>query len=139
MRFLLIGVLAAVIATLLTIALLVGYSHDQGVIRWFPGTGVAGKLDVMGAQPAYVVIEDERVGSAASYPVLSDGTFLAPLEPGPYRLAAAGDDRWVTIDVPEGGCVEIVLDYRFAGLLLRIPGEGWPIPQLAGQAARNSR
>jgi hypothetical protein len=131
MRFLVIGLLAAIMAVLLTVTLLVGYEHDQAIIRWFPGTGVAGKLDITGAQPAFVVIEDERVASLATYPVLSDGTFLAPLEPGTYRMAAAGDDRWVAITVPEGGCVEIVLDYRFPGLLLRIPGEGWPIPQVA--------
>jgi len=131
MRLLVIAVLGALAAGLLTVALLVGYDQDQQIIRWFPGTGIAGKVDVTGAPPAYVVIEDRRAGSVTSYPVLSDGTFLAPLEPGPYRLAAAGDDRWVTIDVPEGGCVEIVMDYRFPGLLLRVPGEGWPIPQVA--------
>jgi hypothetical protein len=130
MRLLVIGLLAAAVTVLLTVTMFVGYKHDQGIIRWFPGTGVAGKLDVDGAPPAYVVIEDVRGGSATTYPVLSDGTFLAPLEPGPYRLAAAGDDRSVVITVPEGGCVEIVLDYRLPGLLLRIPGEGWPIPQV---------
>jgi len=131
MRALVIGLLAFLAAALLTLALLVSYHQDQQIIRWFPGTGVAGKLDVVGATPAYVVIQDERAGATTSYPVLSDGTFLAPLEPGPYRLAAAGDGRWVLIDVPEGGCVEIVLDYRVPGLLLRIPGEGMPIPQVS--------
>ena len=71
MRLLVIGVLAALAAALLTVALLVGYHQDQGIIRWFPGTGVASKLDVMGAQPTYVVIEDEQAGSSASFPVLS--------------------------------------------------------------------
>jgi hypothetical protein len=137
MRLLVIGLLAVLAAALLTIVLLVSYHQDQQIIRWFPGTGVAGKLDVVGEQPAYVVIEAERAGPANTYAVLSDGTFLAPLEPGHYRLAVAGDRRWVLINVPEGGCVEIVLDYRIPGLLLRIPGEGLPIPQLAGELPVN--
>lgn len=131
MRLLLIGVLAAVLAVLLTVAVLTGYQQDQGVIRWFDGTGIAGKLDVVGSQPDHLVVENQANRSRIDVAVLSDGTFIAPLEPGTYRLHAVNDSRSMTVVVPERDCVELVLDLRIPGVVLRVPGEGWPLPVLA--------
>src|SRR5438067_439355 len=88
-----VALLVATLTTLLTVAVLIGYRNDQQVIRWFPGTGIAGKLDVGGAQPAYLAIENESLGAAATVAVLADGAFIAPLDPGTYRLQPAGDAR----------------------------------------------
>ena len=132
MRLLVVGVLAAVLSVLLTLAVLTEYQQDQGVIRWFDGTGIAGKLDVVGSQPDHLVVESQATGSRIDVAVLSDGTFIAPLEPGRYRLHAAGDSRSITVVVPQRDCVELVLDLRIPGVVLRVPGEGWPVPQIAG-------
>ena len=61
----------------------------------------------------------------------SDGTFIAPLAPGTYHLHAANDSRSITVVVPERDCVELVLDLRIPRVVLRVPGEGWPIPEVA--------
>jgi len=116
------------LTTLLTVAVLTGYRNDQQVIRWFPGTGIAGKLDVGGAQPAYLAIENESTGAAATVAVLADGAFIAPLDPGTYRLQPAGDARSVEVLVPDGHCVDLVLDFRIPMLVLSVPGEGPPVP-----------
>jgi hypothetical protein len=63
MRLLLVAILSAALSTLLVITLL-GYRHDQRVVRMFPGTGIAGKLDTLGAPPAYVLIENRQSGKA---------------------------------------------------------------------------
>ncbi len=131
MKLLVVGLLAAALAVLLTIAVVAGYREDQGTIRWFPGTGIAGKVDVIGPQPTNLLITNEQSGVSVTAPVLSDGTFLAALNPGTYRLQAAGDDRRITVQVPTEDCLEIVLDYRIPGAVLRVPGEGWPLPGLA--------
>ena len=131
MRLLLVGVLAIVISVLLTVTLLVGYRHDQQVIRWFPGTGIAGKVDIVGAAPAYVSIVNRRTGEEHAVSVLEDGTFVAPLPPGTYDLQLPNDDRTVTLAVPPGECLDLVLDYRFPVVVLEVPREGWPFPSVA--------
>lgn len=127
MRLLVVAVAAAVLAILLTVALL-GYRQDQRVIRWFDGTGVAAKLDVAGHEPGHVSIEDARTGKGYTFPVAADGTFVAPLPPDVYRLAIPGDARTVTLTVPAGDCLDLVLDYRLPLVVLRVPREGWPLP-----------
>jgi hypothetical protein len=131
MRLLVVGVLAAVLCVLLSIAVLTGYRQDQQVIRWFDGTGIAGKVDVVGAQPDHLVVENQENRSRIDVAVLSDGTFIAPLEPGTYRLHTVHDSRSITVVVPERECVEVVLDLRIPGVVLTVPGEGWPVPQIA--------
>jgi hypothetical protein len=131
MKRLIIGLLAAVLTLLLTAAMLTGYRQDQQVIRWFPGTGIAGKIDIAVSEPRYVLIENRQTGAAANVRVLSDGTFIAPLAPGVYRLKLANDERSINVRVPNGDCVDLVLDYRLPVLVLKVPREGWPIPQLA--------
>ena len=128
MKWLMIGVLAAVLSLLLTAAVLIGYHEDQNRIRWFPGTGIAGKVDVIGGQPAYLSIEDDMTGAKATVGVQADGSFIAPLEPGTYRLQLADDSRSITVAVPAGHCVDVVLDFRVPLIVLTVPGEGWPIP-----------
>lgn len=130
MRLLVIAVAAAVVAILLTVAVL-GYRQDQRVIRWFDGTGVAAKLDVAGHEPGHVSIEDARTGKAYTFAVAADGTFVAPLQPDVYRVAIPGDARTVTLTVPAGDCLDLVLDYRLPLVVLRVPREGWPLPSLA--------
>jgi hypothetical protein len=130
MRLLLIGVLAAALSVVLTVTLLAGYRHDTRVIRWFPGTGIAAKVDVLGETPSYVAIDDLRTGKAYTEPVAADGTFIAPLPPGRYDVRLPGDGRTVTLDVPGGECVDLVLDYRFPLVVLKVPREGW-LPAIA--------
>jgi hypothetical protein len=131
MRLFLVGVLAAVLSMLLTVTLLVGYHRDQHVVRWFPGTGIAGKLDTLGSPPSIVEIDSRQTGKEYAVRVLDDGTFVAPLPPGVYDLRLPGDDRTVTLDVPDGECLDLVLDFRFPLVVLKIPREGWPLPELA--------
>jgi len=130
MRLLVIAVAAAVLAILLTVALL-GYRQDQRVVRWFDGTGVAAKLDVAGQEPRHVSIDDVRTGKDYTFPVAADGTFVAPLPPDVYRLAIPGDARTITLTVPPGDCLDLVLDYRMPLLVLRVPREGLPLPTVA--------
>ena len=132
MRLLVVGALTACLAIVLVLAvLLVGYRQDQERIRWFPGTGIAGKVDALGPPPDHLLVQDGRTGAAATVAVLPDGAFVAPLAPGIYRLRLAGDPRSAVVDVPAGRCVDLVLDYRLPGIVLEIPGEGWPIPHRA--------
>ena len=131
MRLLVVGVLFAAVSVLLTIALLVGYSHDQHVIRWFPGTGIAGKIDVVGATPSSVEIDNLRTGTDYKARVDGAGTFIAPLPPGRYDVRIEGDGRTVTLDVPDGDCLDLVLDYRPPFVVLKVPREGWPLPAVA--------
>ena len=131
MRLLVVGVLAAALSVLLTVVLLSGYEYDQHVVRWFPGTGIAGKLDVLGNAPSYVLIDSRQTGGTYTEPVLGDGTFIAPLPPGRYDFRVQGDDRTITLDVPNGECLDLVLDYRFPVVVLKVPREGWPLPELA--------
>ncbi len=128
MKLRVVALLVATLTTLLTVAVLTGYRNDQQVIRWFPGTGIAGKLDVIGPQPAYLSIENASTGTAATVAVLSDGSFIAPLDPGIYRLQPAGDSRSAEVRVPGGHCVDVVLDFRTPRLVLSVPGEGLPVP-----------
>ena len=122
MRLLRVGILALLLATLLTAAVLGDYGRDQHVIRWFPGTGIAGKLDTWGGTPGQVQIENPTTGSLVSADVWPDGTFIAPLPPGTYRLQVPHDTRTVTIAVPAGECVDVILDYRIPGIVLTVPG-----------------
>ena len=131
MRLLVVGVLAAALSVLLTVTLLLGYRTDQQRVRWFPGTGVAGKVDVTGAPPAYVSVEDLATGKEYTEPVLGDGTFIAPLPPGRYDLRLPHDERTVKLTVPAGECLDLVLDYRFPFMVLKVPREGLPLPHLA--------
>jgi hypothetical protein len=131
MRLLIIGLLAVALSVVLTVTLLAGYRHDQQVVRWFPGTGIAAKVDVIGAAPSYVSIADRQTGKEYTVHVLDDGTFVAPLPPGVYDLRLPGDDRTVTFIVPNGECLDVVLDFRFPLMVLRVPREGWPLPQPA--------
>jgi hypothetical protein len=105
-----------------------GYSEDQSVIRWFPGTGIAGKIDVASAIPAYLDIEALSSPTSVRTPVAADGTFVAALVPGDYRLQLPGESRWTLVFVPRGHCLDLVLDFRLPGVVLQIPGEGLPVP-----------
>jgi hypothetical protein len=131
MKLLVVGVLAALLSVLLTVTLLVGYRNDQHVIRWFPGTGIAAKVDVLGAPPAYVEIDNRQTGKGYTVSVLGDGTFVAPLPPGLYDVRVPGDARTVSLDVPSGECLDLVLDFRLPFVVLKVPREGWPLPALA--------
>ena len=131
MKLLRIGLLAAVLSGLLTAALLTGYHQDQQVIRWFPGTGIAGKVDVFGVAPTYLSIADRGTGKEYTVRVLDDGTFVAPLPPGSYDLQLPDDDRTVALTVPNGECLDLVLDFRFPVVVLEVPREGFPVPRLA--------
>jgi hypothetical protein len=95
------------------------------------GTGIAAKIDAFGTAPRYVLIEDERSHAITRSSVAGDGTFAARLKPGTYRVQLPNDSRSATIAVPNAECVDMVLDFRLPGAVLRIPGEGWPIPQPA--------
>jgi len=130
-KLLVVAVLAVILSLLLTAAVVLGYQQDQRVIRWFDGTGIAGKVDVVGSQPAYLVVENQETQSRVDVAVLSDGTFIAPLQPGKYRLHAANDTRSITVVVPARDCVELVLDMRIPGVVLEVPGRGWPVPGVA--------
>jgi len=55
-----LGLLGALVAGLITVAVLHGYREDQRVIRFFAGTGVAGKIDVIGTPPSYVLIAKKK-------------------------------------------------------------------------------
>lgn len=59
----------------------------------------------------------------------ADGTFIARLAPGDYRLQLPDDSRSVPVSVPAGHCVDLVLDFRLPSIVLQIPGEGLPIPR----------
>lgn len=131
MKLLRIALLASILSALLTVAAIDGYRQDQRVIRWFPGTGIAGKLDVMGAAPTYVAIANRATGHEYTFRVLDDGTFVAPLPPGSYELQLPGDDRSVTLAVPNGECLDLVLDFRLPVVVLKVPREGPPLPRLA--------
>jgi hypothetical protein len=129
-KLLVVGILAAIVSVLLTVTLLAGYRYDQHVIRWFPGTGIAGKLDVLGGAPSAVEIVNDRTGKEYAAAVAGDGTFVAPLPPGRYDVRIPGDGRAVTLDVPSGECLDLVLDYRFPVVVLKVPREGWPLPAI---------
>lgn len=131
MRLLLLGLLGALAAALLLVAVLSGYREDQRVIRFFAGTGVAGKIDVIGNPPPYVLIAGEKSKTAARVPVAADGTFVARLDPGAYRLQLPRDSRSAPVVVPNGECLDLVLDFRLPLIVLEIPGEGWPVPRPA--------
>lgn len=131
MKLLAIGVLAVVLVSVLTAAVLVGYREDQQVIYRFAGTGIAGKIDVIGTRPDYVVIDGPGSQTVTRVDVASNGTFIARLDPGTYRLQLAGDSRHATVVVPAGGCLDLVLDFRLPWVVLQIPGEDWPIPEAA--------
>lgn len=130
MRLLVVGVLAAALCVLVTVTLL-GYRHDQIVVRWFPGTGIAGKIDMLGATPSSVSIDNRQTGKEYTASVDRDGTFIAPLPPGRYNLRIPGDARTVMLEVPNGDCLDLVLDYRFPLVVLKVPREGWPLPAIA--------
>ena len=132
MRLLVIGVLAAALSVVLTVAVFTeSYHLDQGRIPGFMGTGIAAKIDVLGSAPPYVLIEDETSNAIRRTSLASDGSFAARLAPGSYRLSLPNDSRSVTIRVPGDECVDVVLDFRIPGLVLTVPGEGWPIPRVA--------
>jgi hypothetical protein len=131
MKLLTIGVLAAVAAGLLAAAVLIGYRQDQQTIYRFAGTGIAGKIDVFGTQPDLVLIESSASGRVTRAAVASNGTFIARLDPGSYRLRLAGDSRQAMVVVPAGECLDLVLDFRLPWIVLEIPGEDWPVPKAA--------
>lgn len=133
MRLLRIGLLAALTAGLLAVAVVRGYSEDRAVIRWFPGTGIAGKIDVTGTMPSSLIIEDQSSGYLRLADVAADGTFIARLAPGDYRLQLPDDSRLIRVSVPPGHCLDLVLDLRVPGVVLEIPGEGLPIPRLVSR------
>lgn len=131
MKLLVIAVLAVVVSGLLTVAVLIGYRTDRQHVYEFMGTGIAAKLDVLGAPPSYVVIEDGAARAIGRATVGRDGSFVARLAPGTYRLRLPGDSRTVTVEVPDGECIDMVLDFRLPMIVLRVPAEGLPIPGLA--------
>ena len=121
MKLLRVAVLTALVAVLLTAAVLGGYGQDRQVVRWFPGTGIAAKLDVWGATPTRVRIVSMDTGAVSYAEVWPDGTFIAPLPPGAYRVDLPADSRSATLAVPGGECLDVILDYRLPGLVLTIP------------------
>jgi hypothetical protein len=126
-----LGVLAALAAALLTLAALQGYRQDQRTIRVFAGTGIAGKIDVIGKTPHYLLISNDWSPAPARVAVAADGTFVARLAPGAYRLQLPSDWRSAPVAVPDGECLDLVLDFRLPVVVLEIPGEGWPVPKPA--------
>jgi len=128
---LVLGLLAALAAGLLTLAVLQGYRQDQRIIRVFAGTGVAGKIDVIGKAPSFLLISNERSQTPVHVAVAADGTFVARLDPGAYRLQLPQDSRSAPVVVPNGECLDMVLDFRLPVVVLEIPGEGWPVPKPA--------
>jgi hypothetical protein len=130
LKLLVIGALTVLVVGLLVVAVARGYSQDQVVIRWFPGTGIAGKIDVAGRLPPYLLIEDTASGPLTRAPLASDGTFVVRLDPGTYRLQLPQDTRSASVTVPGGHCLDLVLDFRLPLVVLEIPGEGWPVPRL---------
>lgn len=131
MKLLAAALLALVTTALLTAAVLIGYRQDQESIPDFTGTGIAAKIDVLGDSPAYVMIANADGTAPVRVPVAAGGSFAARLAPGTYRLSLPGDSRVTRIDVPEGDCVDLVLDFRIPNVVLRVPGGGWPIPVLS--------
>ncbi|TME70722.1 MAG: hypothetical protein E6I50_03840 [Chloroflexi bacterium] len=122
MKLLVVGILVAALAVLLTVATLIGYQSDRSSIPDFAGTGIAARIDTFGALPKSIAIQNEQTGATTLTQVAADGTFAARLSPGRYRISMQGDSRTVTIAVPSGDCVDVILDYRIPGLVLRIPG-----------------
>ena len=131
MKLLVIGLLAAILAVLLTATVVLGYRSEQQQIFRFMGTGIAARVDVLGKTPAYVVIENEETRAVSRFPLTPDGGLVARLAPGTYRLSLPNDSRSATVAVPSSECVDLVLDFRLPAIVLRVPGEGWPIPQPA--------
>jgi len=129
MKLLTIGLLAGIAVVLLTAALLIGYRQDQQVIYRFAGTGIAGKIDVFGTPPDDVLIEASGSGTVTRASLESNGTFVARLDPGSYRLKLPHDSRSAPVIVPSGECLDLVLDFRLPGVVLEIPGEDWPVPK----------
>jgi hypothetical protein len=129
MKLLTIGVLAVFAVGLLAAAVLIGYRQDQQVIYRFAGTGIAGKVDVFGTVPDYVLIEGPDSRTVARVALASNGTFVARLDPGSYSLQLPQDSRRAQVVVPSGQCLDLVLDFRLPALVLEIPGEGWPVPK----------
>ena len=127
MKLLSIGVLALVTVGLLTAAVLIGYRQDQQVIYRFAGTGIAGKIDVFGTPPDHILIEGPGSRAVTRVAVGSDGTFIARLAPGSYRLTLPQDSRHAPVVVPSGECLDLVLDFRLPWVVLEVPGEGWPV------------
>jgi hypothetical protein len=125
MKLLTIGLLSVFVVSLLAAAVLIGYRQDQQVIYHFAGTGIAGKIDIFGTPPDYVLIEGPGSHTVTRAAVTSDGTFIARLDPGSYRLQVHGDSRSAPVIVPSGECLDLILDFRLPGLVLEIPGEGW--------------
>jgi len=130
-RLLLLGFLVALATGLLTVAVLHGYREDQRIIHFFAGTGIAGKIDVIGKPPPYLLIGAVGSKTADRVEVAADGTFVARLDPGTYRLQLPGDSRSAPLLVPSGECLDVVLDFRLPVVVLKIPGEGWPVPKPA--------
>ena len=122
MKLLVVGILVAALAVLLTVATLSGYQSDRSSIPDFAGTGIAARIDTFGALPKSIAIQNEQTGATTLTQVAADGTFAARLSPGRYRISMQGDARTVTLAVPSGDCVDVILDYRIPGLVLRIPG-----------------
>jgi hypothetical protein len=117
-----------VTAGLLVAAVLHGYREDQQVIRMFAGTGIAGKIDAIGSAPRYLLVEDRSSRFLERVSVAADGTFVARLAPGVYRLQLPQDSRSAAVVVPRGECLDLVLDFRLPRVVLEVPGEGWPVP-----------
>jgi hypothetical protein len=130
-RLLRVALLTFLTVGLLAVAVMHGYSEDQSVIRWFPGTGIAGKIDTVSTMPSYLVIEDLSSRTSVRTTVAADGTFVAALVPGEYGLQLPGESRWTLVFVPRDHCVDLVLDFRLPGIVLQIPGEGLPVPTAA--------
>lgn len=124
-KLLTVGLLAVLTVCLLSAALLIGYRQDQQVIYRFAGTGIAGKIDVFGTTPDYLFVDGADLRTVTRVPVASNGTFVARLEPGSYRLQLPHDSRLASVVVPSGECLDLVLEFRLPGLVLEIPGEGW--------------
>ena len=121
MKLFRIALLTSLVLLVATAAVFGDYGRERRTIRWFPGTGIAAKVDVWGAAPPHVRIANTETGAVTDADVWPDGTFIAPLPPGIYRLETPGDSRTITLTVPRGDCVDVIFDFRVPGLVLTIP------------------
>jgi hypothetical protein len=132
MRRWIVPVLATAVLLLLGATLVHGYRIDQSRIRMFEGTGIAGKVDVVGPMPHYLSVEGLASKSVKLVAVNADGSFVARLGPGRYRFRLPGRTASATVEVSGGRCTDLILDFRLPSLVLVVPGEGWPVPAVVG-------
>jgi hypothetical protein len=121
MKLFRIALLTSLVVLVTTAAVFGDYGRERQTIRWFPGTGIAARVDVWGAEPSHVRIVNVDTGAASDADVWPDGTFIAPLPPGTYRVDLPAKSQTATLVVPRGECLDVILDFRLPGVVLTIP------------------